>query len=249
MMIQKIKNNLYTSKEWLKRLYIYPQNKVTPGEHFNYDEYWKEKRGNNYIGSLGSWQNKRAKIASSIISKNNGQSLNDIGSGAGEVALYVRSHTKIDRVVCYDSSRYALEIAKSSGLETREFDINKKEDYPSIQRADFTILFEILEHIPGSEELLKFSYDNSNKGVLFSFPNTGFFIHRFRLFFFGRVPMQWARHPAEHLRFWTKKDLLWWLKAQGYENYEVYYYVGVPILKDIWPSMFAAGFFVEIIKD
>jgi len=247
-MLKNIKNFLYPAKEWLKRVYIYPQDKIVPGDHYNYDEYWKEKRGTNYIGSLGGWQKKRADIAISIISKNNGRSINDIGSGAGEVLSYIRNQTNIDKAVCYDSSEYALEIAKSLGLETKKFDINERNSYSNIQPADFTIMFEILEHTSGSEELLKFAYNNSRKGVLFSFPNTGFFIHRFRLFFFGKFPMQWAKHPAEHLRFWTKTDLLWWLKAQGYEKYKIYYYVGVPILKDIWPNMFAAGFLVSMLR-
>lgn len=247
-MLKKVKDFLYPSKEWLKRLYIYPQDKIVSGDHFNYDEYWKKKRGPNYIGALGGWQKKRAEIASAIIAKAHGKSVNDIGSGAGEVLSYIRNHTDVEKAVCYDSSEYALEAAKSLGLETKKFDINDKEEYSKIESADFTVMFEVLEHLPGAEYLLQFSYDNSRKGVLFSFPNTGFFIHRFRLFFFGRTPMQWANHPAEHLRFWTKRDLLWWLQAQGYEKYEINYYVGIPILKDIWPSMFAAGFLVQIIK-
>lgn len=247
-MIRKIKNNLYTSKEWLKKLYVYPEERIVAGDHFDYDEYWKSKRGDKYVGSLGRWQEMRAKIASAIISKNKGISVNDIGSGAGEVLSFIKHHTSIEKAVCYDSSDYALETAKSLGLETEKFDINRREYYSNIKPADFTIMFEILEHLAGAEELLKFAFDNSNKGVLFSFPNTGFFIHRFRLFFFGRFPLQWTKHPAEHLRFWTKKDLHWWLRAQGYEKYKVHYYVGIPILKNLWPSMFSAGFFVEIIK-
>lgn len=247
-MFKKIKDFFYLSKEWLKRMYIYPQESIVPGDHFNYDEYWKKKRGERHMGALGGWQRKRAEIASDIISKAHGKSVNDIGSGAGEVLAYIKNRSGVSEAICYDSSDYALEVAKSLGLQTQKFDVNNKEDYKKIRPADFTIMFEILEHVPGSEELLKFAYDNSNKGVLFSFPNTGFFIHRFRLFFFGKFPMQWAKHPAEHLRFWTKKDLLWWLKAQGYEKYRIYYYVGVPVLKDIWPNMFSAGFFVELVK-
>ena len=247
-MLKEIKDFLYPSKQWLKRLYVYPQDRIIPGDHFNYDEYWKTKRGGKYIGALGGWQSKRAKIASGIISSRGGKSINDIGSGAGEVLLYIKNNTKVEKAACYDSSEYALEIARSLGLETVSFDVNNKNDYQKIKPADFTIMFEILEHVPGSEELLKFAYDNSSNGVLFSFPNTGFFIHRFRLMFFGMFPMQWAKHPAEHLRFWTKRDLIWWLKAQGYENYKVHYYVGFPYLKIIWPAMFAAGFFVELKK-
>ncbi len=236
------------SRDWLRRMYVYPQKRIVPGAHFDYDAYWKEKRGEKYMGGLGVWQEKRAEIASNIIVGAGGRSVNDIGSGAGEVLLYIKNKAQLERATAYDSSVYALEVAKKMGLQTQLFDINKPEEYSKIHEADFTILFEILEHVPGSEELLRFAYDKSKKGVLFSFPNTGFFIHRFRLFFFGKFPMQWAKHPAEHIRFWTKKDLLWWIKAQGYENYTINYYVGIPILKSIWPNMFAAGFFVEIKK-
>jgi SAM-dependent methyltransferase len=246
-MLKKLKYSLWISKEWFKRLYIYPQSQIIPGSHFDYDAYWKEKRG-EYMGGLGRWQAKRANLASRIIKDAGAKSVNDIGSGAGEVLKVIKDKTGITSAVAYDSSPYALEIAKEMGLETQAFDVNKESDFALIKPADFTILFEILEHVPGSEALLKAAYTQSRQGVLFSFPNTGFFIHRFRLFFFGRFPMQWKKHPGEHLRFWTKKDLLWWLSAQGYKNFTIYYYVGTPILKDVWPAMFAAGFFVEIRK-
>jgi SAM-dependent methyltransferase len=247
-MIKKIKDKLWISKEWAKRMYIYPQQKITPGAHFDYDTYWKEKRGGSYMGSLGPWQSKRALLAAKCIRDVKGKSINDIGSGAGEVLFKIKELTGVQKAVAYDSSPYALEIAKRNGLETVLLDITKTDQYSNILPADFTILFEILEHIPGPEELLQTSYLKSAKGVLFSFPNTGFFIHRFRLFFFGKVPMQWAKHPAEHLRFWTKKDLIWWLGAQGYSGYKIHYYVGIPFLKTLWPNMFAAGFFVELKK-
>lgn len=229
-------------------MFVYPQSQIIPGMHFDYDAYWKEKR-HEYMGNLGAWQRKRAILASSIIKKNDGKSINDIGSGAGEVLEFIKKHTDIEEAIAYDNSDYALEVAAKLGLKTKKLDITKSEQYSVITAADYTILFEILEHIPGPEELLQTSVSKSRKGVLFSFPNTGFFIHRFRLFFFGRFPLQWAKHPGEHLRFWTRKDLIWWLNAQGYKKYKINYYVGIPILKDIWPNMFAAGFFVEIMND
>jgi SAM-dependent methyltransferase len=245
--LRKLKYILWTTKEWGKRLYQYPQEKIIPGKHFDYDAYWKEKRG-KYMGGLGRWQGKRADMAAAIISTHNGKSVNDIGSGAGEVLSVIKQKAHLTSAVAYDSSSYALETAREMGLETQAFDINKESDFALIRPADFTILFEILEHVPGSEALLKAAYDNSRIGVLFSFPNTGFFVHRVRLFFFGRFPLQWKKHPGEHLRFMTKRDLLWWLKAQDYKKYKVHYYVGVPFLKRIWPAMFAAGFFVELLK-
>ncbi len=246
-MFKRIKNFLWVTKEWIKRIYIYPQERIVPGAHFDYDSYWKEKRGDSHMGGLGVWQGKRATIASKIIKELGGGSINDIGSGAGEVLLKIKELTGVDVAIAYDSSGYALDIATGLGLKTKKLDITKASEYKEILNAEFTILFEILEHIPGPEELLKVAYERSTKAVMFSFPNTGFVIHRLRLMF-GKFPMQWAKHPGEHLRFWTKKDLIWWLNAQGYKNYTVHYYVGVPFLKDVWPSMFCAGFFVELKK-
>lgn len=234
-------------KEWAKRMYVYPQTVIVPGKHFDYDSYWKEKRG-SYMGRLGAWQSLRATLAAQVIDSHNGKVVNDIGSGSGEVAVFIKKNSKVKKVIAYDSSPYALEIARSLGLETKQFDINKEGEFAHIEQADFTIMFEILEHIPGPEELLKSAFEKSSIGVLFSFPNTGFFVHRFRLFFFGKFPMQWAKHPAEHIRFWTKKDLLWWMEAQGYKNYTINYYIGIPFLKSVWPNMFAAGFFVTLLK-
>lgn len=245
--LNKIKYTLYITKDWFRRLYIYPQSKISSESYFDYDSYWRERRG-EYMGRLGKWQLRRAKLASEIIKKRGGESVNDIGAGAGEVLKFIKDALSLKSAIAFDSSPYALEIAKSSGLDTEMFDVNNEDDFTRLKKTDFTLLFEILEHIPKSEELLGMSYRNSAKGVLFSFPNTGFFIHRFRLFFFGRFPLQWVKHPREHLRFWTVNDLKWWLKAQGYRNYKIYYYVGIPILKDIWPSMFAAGLFVEITR-
>lgn len=247
-MFKILKDSLWLANEWSKRMFIYPQKIISPGKHFDYDAYWKEKRGDKYIGNLGAWQKRRADLASKIISHRNGNSVNDIGSGAGEVLLHIKNKSHLDKAIAYDNSSYALKVAESLGLETKKFDMNNSDNYSQIEECDFSVLFEVLEHIPGPEELLKCCYDKSKKGVLFSFPNTGFFIHRFRLFFFGKFPMQWAKHPGEHLRFWTKKDLLWWLEAQGYRDYKIYYYVGIPILKSIWPNMFCAGFFVDIEK-
>lgn len=246
-MLKKFKYAGWIIKQWIKKLYIYPQDRLVPGQGSDYDAYWRGKRG-NYLGQLGRWQSKRAGLAVAIILAHGGKVVNDIGSGAGEVLVVIKNKVGLESAIAYDSSPDALAIARSKGLITELLDINKENDWKLIKPADFTILFEILEHIPAAEFLLKIAYDQSRKGVLFSLPNTGFIIHRCRLFFFGKFPLQWIASPAEHLRFWTKKDLIWWLKAQGYEKYAVHYYVGVPFLKKIWPAMFAAGFLVEILK-
>jgi len=200
-MLKNIKNYMWVTKGWIKRIYIYPQKTIVPGAHFDYDSYWKEKRGGKFMGGLGTWQEKRAILASKLIENLGGGSINDIGSGAGEVLVRIQKLAHITSAVAYDNSEYALQIASELGLKTKKLDITKP----------------------------------------------GFIIPRLRLVF-GRFPLQWAKHPGEHLRFWTQKDLVWWLKAQGYKQYTIHYYVGVPYLRQLWPNMFAAGFFVEIRK-
>ncbi len=246
-MMRDIKDILYIVKEWLKKMYIYPQSSIVAGAQFDYDAYWKVKRQGN-MGSLGSWQKRRMNLTHAILRERGGESINDVGAGAGEMLKALKEMLPLKRAVAYDNSEYALEVAKSFGLETRRLDLNKPEEFKNIESVDYTVMFEVLEHIAGPEELLRCVVEKSRLGVLFSFPNTGFFIHRFRLFFFGRFPLQWKKHPGEHLRFWTLTDLRWWLQAQGYRNYRFHYYIGIPILKDVWPNLFCAGLFVEMRK-
>jgi SAM-dependent methyltransferase len=247
MPIKKIKDVLYVTKEWVKKVFIYPQQKIAHDGHFDYDQYWKVKRG-THMQALGRWQKKRAEKVIESLKNEQNITINDIGSGSGEVLVYIRDHLSVSSAIAYDSSDYALERAKEVGLKTVKMNINVESDHQKIGPADYSLMFEILEHVHGSEKLLKHAYDVSKKGVFFSFPNTGFCIHRFRLLF-GKFPLQWANHPGEHLRFWTNADLKWWLKALGYKDYKIHYYIGVPFLKNIWPGMFAAGFLVFIPKD
>jgi hypothetical protein len=106
-------------------------------------------------------------------------------------------------------------------------------------------LFEIIEHVPDAEGLLAAVRNKATKGVFFSIPNTGFFTHRFRLLF-GKFPAQWSERPNEHVRFWTLRDVTWWLNAQDITQFEVHTYEGVPYLKHVLPSLFAAGILVYI---
>ncbi len=59
--------------------------------------------------------------------------------------------------------------------------------------------------------------------------------------------MQWCLHPGEHLRFWTYKDLQWWLVQLGYaERSEIHIYEGMPFLNKIWGSLFGMAFVCQI---
>ncbi len=246
-MLKKIKDKLYFLKVWYLKLTIYPKQTLNLDDHFNYDEYWKKKRGEKRTRALGIWQKRRADVIVSYLKDAGPITIGDIGSGGGEVLDYIKQHAKVTKAYAYDSSDYALLNAQEIGAIPVKMDIVVESELQKILPSDYMILCEILEHVPASEKLLDRAYKQANKGVFFSFPNTGFFVFRLRLLS-GKFPMQWLNHPSEHLRFWTKRDLIWWLKALGYKNYKIHYYVGVPFLRSVWPAMFAAGFLVKLDK-
>jgi 2-polyprenyl-3-methyl-5-hydroxy-6-metoxy-1,4-benzoquinol methylase len=239
----KIKESLYILKTWKYLMFDYPTINLGP---IDYDSYWKEKRG-DAMGELSDWQIERAKFTNFQISPRKNLTIVDVGCGDGSILNFLNKQLSFSKMYGVDVSKFALTRAKEFGIYTIETDITKKEMLSSIPRADYILMFEILEHVSHSEEFLLEMYKNSNEGVFFSFPNTGFFVHRFRLFF-GKFPLQWKLFPGEHLRFWTKADLLWWLNSLGFKNYKVHYYKGIPFLNKIWPSMCAAGFIVYLPK-
>lgn len=244
-----LKNKLYKFKEEVKEIFIYPKMQL---DEVDYDAYWKDKRGDK-IGGLSNWQKERANFAMEKIKNHSisqeSVSICDIGCGDGNILNYIKENTSTFDIhsIGVDVSEFALDKAKEFGVETHLEDITKEEFLKKIPKADYSIMFEILEHIPHSENFLKHVYKNSEKGVLFSFPNTGFIKHRLRLLF-GKFPLQWRLHPGEHLRYWTYTDLNWWLKEQGYVSPVVHSYKGIPLLNKFWPSLFAAGFVVFIKK-
>lgn len=235
---------MHQIKEWLKLMFFYPTLRL---ESIDYDEYWRSKRGRS-MGALSDWQLERADFIVATLKGESGMSLSDIGCGEGAILHYVGSKLGASHLLGADLSDAALSRTREFGIEALKLDISKREEYSKIAKADYQILFEILEHIPNSEELLTAAYDKADKGVFFSFPNTGFFAHRFRLFF-GKFPLQWRLFPGEHVRFWTKADLLWWLNSLGFTDYSVHYYKGVPIVNKLLPSFFAAGMIVFLDKN
>jgi len=238
---KKIKDFLYPLKGVYSSLFLYPQNKIEFSEEVNYDKYWEDKRGSS-LGNLSSWQKARADIVLDSIKKK-GDSLTDVGCGDGSVLNYLKQTREDLSLRGVDVSELALGHAKKKGIETLRININDLNEVNKINTSDYFLLLEVLEHLPAPELLLKSIHDKSQKGVFFSFPNSGYFIYRLRLFF-GKFPAQWRINPGEHLRFWTNSDLKWWLNSLGYKKYEISYYKGVVILNKILPSLFAAGFVV-----
>ncbi len=233
----------YQLKLWYRHMFTYPT--LHTGV-VDYDAYWKDKRGEN-IGALSDWQMERAQFVVDTLKDQKEISLLDIACGDGSILHFIKERISLSHMIGTDVSTFALDRAKQFGVETHILDIADTSQFSGIPTADYAMLFEILEHVPHSEELLLATYNKMKKGVFFSFPNTGFFIHRFRLLF-GKFPMQWRMYPSEHVRYWTKQDLIWWIGALGFQNAKVHCYKGVPILNTILPGMFAAGFIVFIEK-
>jgi len=230
-----MKNIILHLKKTYAQIFLYPTLHIKERD-VDYDDYWKEKRGKR-IGSLSLWQRKRANIVLRCVEKENPVTFVDIGCGDGAVLKFLKEHLNISKATGVDVSDFALQKAKEFGIETVKVDISDVKNVEAIPVADYILLFEILEHIQDSELFLRDVMKKAKKGVFFSFPNTGFYAYRLRLLF-GKFPMQWRVHPSEHLRFWTHRDLKWWLGAQGIENYKIFYYEGVPLLNKIIPSLF-----------
>jgi methionine biosynthesis protein MetW len=213
-------------------------------EDVNYDDYWINKRGKN-LGFSNNWQKQRGDWIVSQIEE--GSSVLDIGCGDGGVLLYMKEK-KFFNALGADISDICLNFLDSKSIDVIKFDINDFSAIEKLPKVDHIMILEVLEHIPNPEKFLKMILPKAKKSVFFSFPNSGYISYRLRLLF-GAFPMQWTLHPGEHLRFWTYRDLKWWLNELNLKNKStVFIYEGVPILKKVWKGLFGAGFIVKIQK-
>jgi len=234
-MIQNIKNII-------RQITHYPKLVL---EETNYDDYWKDKRGDN-LGFSNSWQKQRGDWIVDRIEE--GSTVLDIGCGDGGVLLYMKKK-KDFQAMGADISDIVLNFLDSKGIEVVKFDINDFESIENLPEVDYVMILEVLEHIPNPEKFLNMIMKKTKKSLFFSFPNSGYISYRLRLLF-GAFPMQWRIHPGEHLRFWTYRDLKWWLKELKFDKKsEIHVYEGIPILNKLWKSLFGAAFIVKLEKD
>lgn len=239
-MSSKIKIKLYPFKHMLRSIFVYPR--MRPRSEHNYDEYWKH-RNLDAETKMNSFQKWRADTSLEYIENNS--VLLDVGSGDGSMLQYLALKKPAGELIAVDISGHALDLAKKRGIKTYKINITNSDELSGLPSADYIFMFEIIEHVPNSEDMLSWAIKNSKKGVFFSVPNTGFIAHRLRLVL-GRFPLQWRIYPSEHVRFWTVRDMKFWLSEQGIKNYELKLYEGIPILNKIWPSLFGQGIWVFI---
>ncbi|HVM58716.1 MAG TPA: methyltransferase domain-containing protein [Candidatus Paceibacterota bacterium] len=237
---------LTRARNTYRDLFAYPRERILSDEQEG--EYWKARRPDG-LSKLRPWQMSRARIVESALESSAGPfSIGDIGSGGGAMLRYLKSRLPVSEATAYDNDSASLADAEGDGIRAKRIDLRDANAYADIESADYFLLFEILEHLPRPEILLESLKEKARRGIFFSVPNTGYLKHRFRLFF-GKVPAQWIVHPGEHLRFWTIRDMRWWLGAQGFSNYRIIPYRGIPILNKIWPNLFAAGQLVYVPKN
>ncbi|MCC6932543.1 MAG: methyltransferase domain-containing protein [Deltaproteobacteria bacterium] len=237
-MIYKIKNKITKMlSDFYLGLFGYPSADFS----VDYNKYGLKKFPQD-PHNISVFRKKRAELVNSLISPNS--TVLDLGCGDGAILIYIDDHNLIDGtgVDITEQSKVAL---GDHDLKFIKADISDLKNTTLIPAADHVLLLELIEHFSNPEALLSAYLAKANKGVIFSVPNTGFVLHRLRLLF-GRFPLQWQLYPGEHLRFWTIKDMHWWLKKQGFQNAQCHYYRGVPVLNNLWPNLFAAGIIVQI---
>jgi len=239
--IKGIKTLVGKIYEIIKQIVYYPKLVL---DDVDYDEYWKVKKKNK-LGIPNNWQKQRAEwIINRIDPKS---TVLDIGCGDGAVLLYMLKQKEFVAIGA-DISDYVLNFLNSKKIKTIKIDINNLKEIENLPEVDYILLLEVLEHIPNPEKLLLTVLKKAKKGVFFSIPNTGYISYRLRLLF-GSFPVQWNLHPGEHLRFWTYKDIKWWLKELNlYHKSEIYVYEGIPFLNKVWKNLFGAGILVYIKK-
>lgn len=227
-------------KESYKQLFRYPNIQLA---QVDYDTYWMQKRADGKLGSLTDFQLKRVDWITQRIKI--GSSVLDIGCGDGGVLFELQRRRQIVPIGI-DVSNYVLEFLRSRDIQVLEMDSQDFEAIETLPVSDHVILFEVLEHTQNPERLLLAALKKAKKSVFFSFPNTGYFPYRLRLLL-GSFPVQWRVHPGEHLRYWTLRDLHWWLEELKLtEHSTIHSYEGLPGLNTLLPSLFAMGFVGEI---
>lgn len=236
---------LYKLKQDFSKIKKYPTTNISENGKVDYDKYWQKRRGEDYQASLSDWQKVRVDIVKKYFKT--GDTVVDVGGGDGAMLKYLQSQVNI-RAIVVDFNDLVLQEAQKIGLEVIKVDLNDVNDLKKIPDCDYLLGFEILEHLSNPEEFIFLVKDRVKKSMIFSFPNTGYYVHRLRLLF-GRFPLQWVNHPGEHLRFWTVSDVRWWVKYLGFKLLFLHIYEGLPGLKKIWPTLFGQGIIIVINKN
>jgi methionine biosynthesis protein MetW len=166
----------------------------------------------------------------------------DVGCGEGMFLEHV-ARTRGAKGVGVDISAAAVERVRRRGLEAEVADVGRGE-LPT-GRFDHVVCAELLEHIAEPELVLRAAATRATKSVLVTLPNSGWYADRLRLLF-GRFPVQWLHHPAEHLRFFTLADFRDFARDLGFRIRSLHAATGLPVLMNWFPGLFAQQVVYEL---
>lgn len=172
------------------------------------------------------------------------ESVVDVGCGNGSFLAYLRDlgHTRLRGV---DASAVAVASLREGGFEAVQAPLEEL-DCEVVGRPDVLVLSEVLEHVVPFEDALRRLVPCAGR-VLISHPNIAYWPHRLRLLS-GRFPIQWAWHPAEHVRFFSVTDLLHLFERERYTVLSIQAPIGFPIarLRERFPNLLAGSVVVEL---
>lgn len=240
-MLQRILRKL--REEWFY-LCQYPVPRYGQDYSVNYDSYWEDRRPGT-AAVLSVWQKERADTALRYIKPRS--VVADFGCGDGAVLKYFQDQAGVTGIGL-DISAPVLAAASALGIKTVPLDTGDKTFFSRLGDVDYITAFEVLEHLPNPETFLFYAYRKARRGIIFSVPNSGYYLHRLRLLF-GKLPLQWVTHPGEHLRFWTARDMVFWLKSLPFRPFQLTLYQGIRALNKIFPRLFSKGMIIYIPKN
>lgn len=189
----------------------------------DYENYWRMRGYHSF--------QPRYRIITDIVAPDS--TVLDIGCGEGLLLAHL-SQVRSIKGLGLDISSEAVRIARERAVQAEVADIltwRLDEEY------DYIIISEVLEHLPTPEDVIAKVCGHFRRALIVSIPNIGYYPHRLRLLF-GRFPLQWGFHPAEHLRYWTVVDFKQWIRSFGLEVTAVYSSNGLFLLHKYWPNLF-----------
>jgi methionine biosynthesis protein MetW len=207
----------------------------------DYDAYWNARGG--IRDELSIWQRFRVDYVAPRLSPSD--VVLDLGCGGAGTLKALAARVPITGIGA-DVSEDALDSVRRAGFQALKLNLNDPAQIASCPEVDYVLAFELLEHLAEPEALLTALAPRVRKGFWISFPNSGYWIYRLRFAVAGRMPMQWIQHPAEHLRFWTLRDLRWWTslieRDLAFQMQDLLVYRGYSNLARLFPGLFGMAF-------
>lgn len=200
----------------------------------DYDAYWRTR---------GFHINEKLKERESIIAARMPASASVLDIGCGNSLLPIVLREKGCSVTVGDISTVVLDGYREKGIGTLTLDLEKIRDNSLAENYDYIILSEVLEHTRNPEEIIQ-KLKIHTKHFILTIPNSAFYRYRFHLLFHGRFFTQWVAHPSEHLRFWSHRDFMDWIRDMGLtadwvESSNGFSFFGLlPGFKNVWKNLF-----------